>query len=508
MYQALLTRRYLLSKVMPLLAAMAVALCTAMVLVVWSVMGGFLNALLAQGRGMIGDVSIAYPVIGIPHYQELIDELEADPLVDAATPTIESLGLLGLDNGEQRAITCVGIEPRGYDAVTGFYERLWWRPLDEPLPRDKNREDLRLKPEYEQRLGEILVEGKALTEIDPDSGLERPAMVLGIEVTRYNERRKEGFFDPVPSLFGPGMEYTVGVLPLSRRGVAVQLEYRQLPVANEFRSGMYEVDANWVILPLDLMQRMLKLGAAEKIDPSWTPGRLVRNEAGEMVPEPPPVVGVEPARVTNILIRAAEGVTPSELETRVEAIYEDFAGRKGSEVPLPREWERYVVYEWEEKPGLSTFISAVKKETALVLVLFSFISLTAVFLVCAIFWAMVSEKTKDIGVLRAIGASRAGVAWLYLRYGLAIGVVGSLVGGILAYAIVTNINPIHEWLGSALGIYIWDPSVYYFTEIPSRVEPGKAAFVLVGGVVFSVFGALLPALRAAWMDPVKALRFE
>lgn len=493
---------------MPLLAALAVALCTAMVLVVWSVMGGFLDALLAQGRGMIGDVSIAYPVIGIPYYQDLIDELEKDPMVAAATPTIESLGLLGLDNGEQRAITCIGVEPKGYNAVTDFYDRLWWRPIDTPLPRDTKREDLRLNPDYKESLEQILKDGETLSKIDPDSGLRRPAMVLGIEVTRYNERRKEGFFDPIPGLFGPHMEYTVGTLPLSRKGVAVQLEYRQLPVANEFRSGMYEVDANWVILPLDLMQRMLKMRAAEKIDPNWTPGKLVKNDKGEMVPEPPKVIGQEPARVTNILIRAKKGVTPAELEPRVEEIYQKFADEKGSAVPLPRNWKKYVVYQWAEKPGLSTFISAVKKETALVLVLFSFISLTAVFLVCAIFWAMVSEKTKDIGVLRALGASRAGVAWLYLRYGVAIGVVGSVVGGILAYVIVTNINPIHEWMGSALGIYIWDPSVYYFTEIPNKVDPAQAAMVLIGGVVFSVFGAMLPAIRAAWMDPVKALRFE
>ena len=126
----------------------------------------------------------------------------------------------------------------------------------------------------------------------------------------------------------------------------------------------------------------------------------------------------------------------------------------------------------------------------------------------AIFWSMISEKTKDIGVLRAIGAGRAGVAWLFLRYGLVIGVVGSLAGGALASVIVLNINPIHEWLGHTLGIYVWDPAVYYFTEIPSRVEPWKAAVVLASGVGSSVVGALAPALRAAWMDPVRALRFE
>jgi len=87
-------------------------------------------------------------------------------------------------------------------------------------------------------------------------------------------------------------------------------------------------------------------------------------------------------------------------------------------------WRRFIVYPWDEKPGLSTLISAVKKEIGLLLVLFGFISLTAVFLVLAIFWSMVAEKTRDIGVLRAVGASRAGVAWLFVRYGLVIGIVG------------------------------------------------------------------------------------
>lgn len=597
MYQSLLTFRYLRTKVMPLLAALAVMLCTAMVLVVWSVMGGFLVSLLSMGRAMIGDVSIAFPVVGIPHYQQLLDDLEADPAIAAAAPTIESIGMLALETGEQRVVTLVGVDPERYHAVTDFFDRLWWTPITEPLPRDELRADPRLDNNREPlvapfitrligaaqsagistdsinalrtleqgraravadarstadarsesaealldmrdiiaadlstvsddrypalqtaleeaatlarrlirdnarlpRLAQIERDGRTLTSTDPITGESLPAMVMGLELTRYYQRDPAGFVLDTWGVFNPDERYTLATVPLSRRAVVVQPEYRSLPVANEFRTGMYEVDSGWIILPLELLQSMLKLDEARRLDPDW------RSQLG--APGPPPTVGTTPARVTHILIRAADGYTAAQVEERTEDIYERFASRHPG-APIQPGWRDFNVYQWENKPGLSTFIAAVKKETALVLTLFAFISLTAAFLVCAIFWAMVSEKTLDIGILRAVGASRAGVAWLYLRFGLAIGITGSLLGGILAYLIVRNINPIHEWMGNALGIVIWDPAVYYFTDIPNEVDPVKAAYVLTGGILFSVLGALLPALRAAYMHPVHALRFE
>ena len=78
MYQLLLTNRYLASRLTPLLAVAAVALCVALVIVVVSVMSGFLNMVQSSGRTLMGDVIISYPVRGIPYYDDLVERLEDD----------------------------------------------------------------------------------------------------------------------------------------------------------------------------------------------------------------------------------------------------------------------------------------------------------------------------------------------------------------------------------------------------------------------------------------------
>ncbi len=207
--------------------------------------------------------------------------------------------------------------------------------------------------------------------------------------------------------------------------------------------------------------------------------------------------------MTDVLVRAAPGVKGDALEAAAKAVYADFADAHRGAVPSAA---RISIQTYEQRNAM--FIGAVQKETTLVLFIFGVVSLTSVFLVLAIFWAMVSEKTRDIGVLRAIGASGTGVAAVWVGYGLAIGLVGSAMGAGLAALIVTNINPIHGWMGKALGVQVWDPSVYYFTTIPTDLDAMKFVIIVAGGIIASVVGALVPAARAAWMDPVKALRFD
>ncbi|MEO1583516.1 MAG: FtsX-like permease family protein [Planctomycetota bacterium] len=501
MYQALLTRRYLTSKVMPLLASAAVMLCVAMELITWSVMGGFLNQLIASGRSLIGDVEISRPQSGFPYYDELIARLEADDLIVAASPTVDAYGLISLGEGQTSFCNVKGIEPESFDAVTGFRESIYWKPIEEPLPKDDGRVDPRLSESNEDVYRQLQTFGETLEPPERADLPPTPLTVLGLEVfSKRGLRTDTGILERDVLT---QRELTVNVLPTDRSGGWLEPVARRFVVANEFASGVFEIDSRTLYVRLDELQDMLRLDEAERVEQGGVLEPIIDPETGEVTGfGSPESVGIDPARATSVLVRGADGADIDELRERVDAIYSVFANETEGVPPAA-----FVnVLTWEDRNA--TLIGAIKKETALVLFIFGIISLTSVFLVLAIFWSMVSERTKDVGILRAIGASRLGVAWLWIRYGLAIGAVGTAMGVGLAFVVITNINAIHDWMGSALGMTIWDPAVYYFTTIPEDFDAAKVAIVSAAGVLSCVIGAVVPAARAARMDPVRALRFE
>lgn len=523
-YQALLARRYLTTKIMPLLASVAVLLCTAMVLITWSVMGGFLGMLIGSGRTLVGDVVIGWPGPGFGHYEDLIARLQADPEIEAATPVIETYAYVTSPDGTRQGVLLKGIDGPSYAKVTKYADTLWWKPLAEPLEKDKQREDPRVDPRLANMMTRVLEQGLTLTRTNPTTGEKEPAVVPGIEFTGFNRRNPAGFYLPKTrqrpradgtveniDTFLPRDGYlTIGVAPLDASGKAIDLVNTKVAVANEFQSGVYEVDSRCMFIQLDALQKMLSMSKASKVERrSKDPFQIEETPdgRGERYVEVNKVIGESPARVTHVLVRGKGDLSKkgaaARLRDRCGAIYADFAAAHAGQVPDAFDIQ---LQTWEDLNRV--MISAVEHERLLVLFIFSFISLTAVFLVLAIFWSMISEKTRDIGILRAIGASRLGVASVWLWYAFAIGVVGAALGVLVAYLVVVNINPIHEWLGDRLGIVIWDPRVYYFVKIPNQVGTRSAIVVFFVGVMSSVLGAAWPAIRAAWMNPVRALRFE
>lgn len=565
MYAPLLANRYLTSRIIPFIAVAAVALCVALVIIVVSVMTGFLDKVRDSGRTLIGDVVVNYPISGIPYYEELIADIEALPEAAAASPIVETLGLLRMPygtvertgagaaqaggevvRGRIEFVEVWGIDPASLDRVAGYYERLYWTKPSPEAAAKMAPDDPRLDPYYHRD-----EEGRTLRSRRGADGI-----VLGIEVSEFNHRTKDGSYRTMArredeqdrEYLMSNRTLTLTLLPISSSAKLGEEQAREFDVVNEFQSGVYQIDSQRILAPIAAVQDMLQLGEAELSDPRQ------RDELGR-----PKVIGTYPARATTIVVRAADGVSADRLRDAVDLAYQRFAARVAADPTrtlIPPETAS--VDTWEGR--LRNLIGPVEKERELMRTLFSIVYLVCAALVLAIFWAIVQEKTRDIGILRAVGASRTGVLWIFLRYGVLIGIVGSALGVLLAWGVVARINDIHDFLGtpatpavqgiawvataaaavlavrgmlrnSALqtvfwlfaaiglgvlatllhfhkGIVVWDPSIYYFTRIPSEVDRFTALTTAIGGVVFSVIGSAIPAARAADTDPVQSLRYE
>ena len=160
---------------------------------------------------------------------------------------------------------------------------------------------------------------------------------------------------------------------------------------------------------------------------------------------------------------------------------------------------------WEELR--EHFLRAVKNEKVLLLIVLSFIVLLAGFTILATLTLTVVEKTRDIGLLKAIGATTGGVLWLFLRSGLLIGVIGGVLGLGLGTLVSHHVNSIKDGL-EQLGIQIFPPDIYFYREIPTVRDPWSMAAIVLGGLGIAFLAGVPPALRAARMEPVVALRHE
>ena len=213
-------------------------------------------------------------------------------------------------------------------------------------------------------------------------------------------------------------------------------------------------------------------------------------------------VYVTPARTRQIQVKLAPGVTldagARAVKKVVAAVVADRAIDEG-EFPIE-------VRTWRETAG--TFLNAVEKEKLLLVILFGLISVVAVFLIFCIFYMIVMEKTRDIGIVKSVGATGPGVAGVFVGYGLVIGLLGAGLGLLAGGLVVWNINALHDALRQYLHVSIYSPEVYAFDTLPNTMDPFEVTVICLVAVLSSVMGALLPAVRAARMNPVEALRFE
>src|SRR5262249_13503826 len=140
----------------------------------------------------------------------------------------------------------------------------------------------------------------------------------------------------------------------------------------------------------------------------------------------------------------------------------------------------YKVETWRDKQG--PLLAAIDVEKGILNVLLFLIICVAGFGILSIFAMIVVEKTRDIGILKALGASNFGVMKIFLGYGLLLGLVGAGLGTILGLELTININPIEQCLSRFTGREIFDRKVYYFDEIPWDIQPMSVYLINAGAV--------------------------
>jgi lipoprotein-releasing system permease protein len=155
-----------------------------------------------------------------------------------------------------------------------------------------------------------------------------------------------------------------------------------------------------------------------------------------------------------------------------------------------------------------TIISVLQVQKDTMFIVLGMIVLVAAFNVISSLIMMVKDKTRDIAVLRTLGADAFAVLRIFLMCGAFVGVTGTIIGTIIGIVFCRNIVAIQHFVETITGGQVFDSSVFMLTALPNTIDWGDVARVVVLGLVLSLLATLYPSWRAARTDPVEALRHE
>ena len=161
---------------------------------------------------------------------------------------------------------------------------------------------------------------------------------------------------------------------------------------------------------------------------------------------------------------------------------------------------------WADSMG--TLFQAMRMEKVVVSLLLSVVIAVAAFNIVASLVLMVSDKRKDIAVIRTLGATSGTVMRIFMVQGLAVGSIGILAGTILGCLLAYFIGDIVSFIETVAGVYIFDPTVYLISALPSKILLSDLAIVLGSAFIISFLATLYPAWRAGQVLPAEALRYD
>jgi lipoprotein-releasing system permease protein len=227
-------------------------------------------------------------------------------------------------------------------------------------------------------------------------------------------------------------------------------------VVGTFDSGMYEYDVSLIYVPLDFGQELFQLGTG--------------------------VHGV------NVKLKDADLAYLAKEELKNILSYP------------------YIVRGWMDlNRRLFTALQTEKRVMFILLVLAVMVAATNIISTLIM---MVMEKTKDIGILKSLGASNFSMAMVFVFLGFLIGFIGTLLGVAGGLSIVYKLENIEKWVSNVLGYKLFPSDIYYFEKIPALIDFFDVSLIAFCAIMLSILSALYPALRAARLNPVESIRYE
>lgn len=202
------------------------------------------------------------------------------------------------------------------------------------------------------------------------------------------------------------------------------------------------------------------------------------------------------------LLRLPEATVPG-IRLKLDDL---FQAPQVSQALLKQLGDGYRADDWTHTQG--SLFSAMKMEKTMIGLLLMLIIAVAAFNIVATLIMVVSDKRGDIAILRTVGATPRQIMAIFMVQGTVIGLVGTLIGGVLGVLAALNVSALIDWVEGMLGQRVFSSDVYFISSLPSDLQATDVVVICATALLLSVLATLYPSWRAAQVQPAEALRYE